>query len=99
MSTFFCVQFHLGRCLKEKEPLLDEFARCFGQLLRTNGWSESSSPANARNGKILVCFIGGVTVAECAALDLLSRQLGRNILVAATDTTSGPAFIDSVAKS
>ena len=82
------------KCLKEKEPSLDGFARCFGNSLRI---SDYNNPQWTTRGKILVCFIGGVTLAEVAALDLLSRQLGRNIVVATTSTISGPALIESIA--
>ena len=80
------------RCLKDKEPWLEDVARCFGQQLRTN----RNPHHRIGDGKVVVCFLGGVTMAECAALDLLSRQLGRSIVVAATDTISGPALIDSL---
>ncbi len=82
------------KCLKEKEPSLGDFARCFGNSLRI---SDFNNPQWATRGKILVCFIGGVTLAEVAALDLLSRQLARNIVVATTSTISGPALMESIA--
>ncbi len=85
------------KCVKEKEPSLEEFARCFGHLLRTNTYNNPSwSSPSSQTGRILVCFLGGVTLAECAALDLLSRQLKRDIIVASTSTMSGPAFISSM---
>jgi hypothetical protein len=82
------------KCLKEKEPNLGDFARCFGNNLRIG---DCSHPQWGARGKILVCFIGGVTLAEVASLDLLSRQLGRHIIVAATSTISGPALMESIA--
>lgn len=81
------------KCLKEKEPSLGDFARCFGNTLRI---ADCSHPQWSKRGKILVCFIGGVTYAEVASLDLLSRQLGRNIVVATTSTVCGPTFIESL---
>ena len=82
------------KCLKEKEPNLGDFARCFGNNLRIGDYSH---PQWGARGKILVCFLGGVTLAEAASLDLLSRQLGRHIVVATTSTISGPALMESIA--
>lgn len=81
------------RCLKEKEPSLDDYVRCFGNNLRIG---DCSHPQWGARGKILVCFIGGVTLAEVASLDLLSRQLGRQIVVATTSTISGSDFMESM---
>lgn len=100
-GVFTPLVYHLvDKCVKEKEPSLEEFARCFGHLLRTNTYNNPQWAApSARTGKILVCVLGGVTLAECAALDLLSRQLGRDIVIASTSTISGQAFIDSITSS
>ena len=81
------------KCLEDKEPSLEEFARCFGNVLRTNGYN---NPHWATPGKCVVFFVGGVTLAEVASLDLLSRQTGRQIIIAATSTISGPSFVEAI---
>ena len=81
------------KCVEDKEPSLEEFARCFGNVLRTNGYN---NPNWTSRGKVLVCFIGGVTLAEVASLDLLSRQKGRQIVTATTSTISGPSFVETI---
>ena len=73
---------------------MGDFARCFGNNLRIGDYSH---PQWGARGKILVCFLGGVTLAEAASLDLLSRQLGRHIVVATTSTISGPVLMESIA--
>lgn len=83
----------VDKCLREKEPSLGDFARCFGNTLHI---SDCNHPTWNVKGKILVCFIGGVTLAEVASLDLLSRQLGRSIVVATTCTISGPNLMESI---
>lgn len=82
------------KCLKEKEPSWGDYVRCFGNSLQIG---DCNHPQWGARGKILVCFIGGVTLAEVASLDLLSRQLGRQIIVATTSTISGPALMESIA--
>lgn len=82
------------RCFKEKEPSLGDFARCFGNSLHI---TDCHNPSWNARGKILVCFIGGVTLAEVASLDLLSRQLGRQIVVATTSTMCGPTLMETIA--
>ncbi|XP_057364499.1 vacuolar protein sorting-associated protein 33B-like [Daphnia carinata] len=87
--------YHLvEKCVREKEPSLGDYVRCFGNNLRIG---DCSHPQSSARGKVLVCFIGGVTLAEVASLDLLSRQLGRQIVVATTSTISGPDFMESIA--
>lgn len=83
----------VDKCFREKEPSLGDFARCFGNSLHI---SDCNHPTWNVRGKILICFIGGVTLAEVACLDLLSRQIGRPIVVATTCTISGPALMESV---
>ncbi|KZS14243.1 Vacuolar protein sorting-associated protein 33B [Daphnia magna] len=65
------------RCLKEKEPSFGDYVRCFGNNLQIG---DCSHPQWGALRKILVCFIGGVTSAEVASLDILSRQFGRKIV-------------------
>ena len=84
------------KCVEDKEPSLEEFARCFGNVLRTNGYN---NPEWLSRGKVLVCFIGGATLAEVASLDLLSRQKARQIVIASTSTISGPSFVESLMSS
>lgn len=81
-------------CLKEKEPSLDEFARCYGNDLRTNAYNNPH--CSKRQGGILVLVLGGVTLAEVAALNLLSQQLDRSIVVASTSTISASSLVESV---
>lgn len=78
--------------LKEKEPMAGDLSRCFGPSLRAS----NSNYAGAQQGKILVFFLGGVTLAETAALTLLSQQMGRHIAVASTSTLNGYSLIETV---
>lgn len=81
------------KCLKEKEPSLGDLARCFGNSLYIG---DCNNPSWSARGKILVCFIGGVTLAEVASLDLLSQQLGRQVVVATTSTICSPTLMESL---
>ena len=87
----------VDNCLKEKDnPSLDDFVRCYGNDLRSNS---HNNPHWNRPGRILVMVIGGVTLAEVAALNLLGRQLGRQIIVAATSTISGNSLVQTISSS
>ena len=81
-------------CLKEKEASLDELARCYGNDLRTNSYNNPHW--SKRHGGILVMVLGGVTLAEVAAINLLAQQLGRSIVVASTSTMSAASLVESV---
>lgn len=79
--------------LKEKEPMAGDLSRCFGPMLRAS----DPNYTGAQQGKILVFFLGGVSLAEVAALALLSNQTGRYIAVAATSTINGNSLIETIA--
>lgn len=79
------------RFLKDKEPMAGVLSRCFGPALRASG----PDYTGAQQEKILVFFLGGVSLAETAALSLLSQEIGRPIVVAATSTLNGNSLIET----
>ena len=81
------------KCIKDREPSLDEFARCYANDLKTNALNNCKVDSQ---DKVLVLILGGATLAEVAALDLLGCQLGRPVIVASTSTISGPSLIESI---
>ena len=83
-------------CLKEKEPSLDELARCYGNDLRTNAYNNPHW--SKKHGAILVLVLGGVTLAEVAAVNLVAQQLGRSIVVASTSTICAGSLVESISQ-
>eukprot|EP01122_Echinamoeba_exundans_P013588 TRINITY_DN5959_c0_g1_i1.p1 TRINITY_DN5959_c0_g1~~TRINITY_DN5959_c0_g1_i1.p1 ORF type:complete len:685 (-),score=163.48 TRINITY_DN5959_c0_g1_i1:50-2104(-) len=60
---------------------------------------ESDGDASRGNSVTVVCFIGGVTFAEIAALRFLNSKVeGKDIIIATTNLINGSSFLDGVAE-
>jgi vacuolar protein sorting-associated protein 33A len=60
---------------------------------------ESDGDAARGNSVTVVCFIGGVTLAEIAALRFLNSKVeGKDIIIATTNLINGSSFLDGVAE-
>eukprot|EP00051_Salpingoeca_urceolata_P002162 m.47738 g.47738 ORF g.47738 m.47738 type:complete len:592 (+) comp11943_c1_seq2:309-2084(+) len=75
----------------------EDLARLLGMPVFSRRVADAATTAAAAEARrpILVCFLGGATCSELAALRALGKTIGHTFVVATTDIVTGKSFIDA----